>query len=299
MSDLLNQEEHIKKAQEIVSSIGIPSQPEIVMDINREINKPEADLSKISDIVIMDVAMSAKLLKIANSPFFGLKEKVDSIQRALALLGLKNFYNIILATSLRENLGGRGPAIEKFWSHSMAVAAISSHVAKKVSFSSIDQAYTAGLFHDCGVPLLIKKYPDYAEIADYALGVVGTESLKGLSKSIIGIEDDRYNTHHCAIGYLVAKSWHLSPAVTQSILHHHFVNIDIHPDTATKQLSAILLLADYIGGYMLFLGGSSCTVDSETEWAKRNQKVIAELSLSVDDIEDIKEDLTEKLRKQY
>jgi HD-like signal output (HDOD) protein len=297
MSDLLNQEEHIKKAQEIVSGIGIPSQPKIVMDINREINKPEADLSKISDIVSMDVAMSAKLLKIANSPFFGLKEKVDSIQRALALLGLKNFYNIILATSLRENLGGHGSAIEKFWSHSMATATISSQIAQKVGFTSIDQAYIAGLFHDCGVPLLIKKYPNYVEITDYALGVVGTESLKGLLKSIIGIEDERYNTHHCAIGYLVAKSWHLSQAVTQSILHHHYVNIDIHTDATTKQLAAILLLADYIGGYLLFLSGSICTVDPETEWAQRHQKVMDELSLSVNDIEDMKEDLTEKLRK--
>ncbi|RJQ42985.1 MAG: HDOD domain-containing protein [Nitrospiraceae bacterium] len=288
-------EEYIKKAEELVSSIGIPSQPRIVAEINDEIKKPGADLKKISDIIARDVAMSAKLLKIANSPFFGLKEKTDSIQRALSLLGLKNFNNIILSSSLRDALGGHGPAAEKFWNHSMSAATISSQLAGRVGFAAVEQAYIAGLFHDCGIPLLLKKYPDYVQIVDYALGVVGTDSLSGTNRSIIGIEDERYSTHHCAIGFLVAKSWYLSSVVTQAILHHHYVNIDIHTDLNTRKVSAILLVADYISSYLLFLGGSSCTVDSEEDWAKRHQKVLAELSLSVEDIKDLREDFTEKM----
>lgn len=291
---MLVSQEYIKKAEELAKSIGIPTQPQLIIEINQEINNPHTDLRKISDLVSKDVAMSAKLLKIANSPFFGLRENVDSIHRALSLMGLKNFYNIIVATSLRETLGTPGPEIEKFWNHSMVTATISSHLVQKIGFNFSDQAYIAGLFHDCGIPLLMKKHPDYAQVIDYALGVVSTESLKGLSRSIIGIEDERYNTHHCAIGFLIAKSWHLSPVVTQSILHHHYVDIDIHNDLPTKKLAAILLVADYIGSYLLFLGGSSCTVDSEQDWALKHEKVLAELSLSAEDIRDLREDFTER-----
>ncbi len=132
---------------------------------------------------------------------------------------------------------------------------------------------------------------------DYALGVAGSASLSGAIKSIIGIEDERYSTHHCAIGYLVAKSWNLPTAVTTAILHHHYINIDIHEDLTLKKLSATLILADYISSYLLFLGGSSCSVDPEPEWAKSHKKILSELSMSVEDVIELKEDLTDKLSK--
>jgi putative nucleotidyltransferase with HDIG domain len=292
---LLNQEGYVKKAEELISNIGIPTQPQILVNLNKEINKPGADLGDIADIVSRDVALSAKLLKIVNSAFFGLREKVDSIHRALSLLGLKNFNKIILASSLREALGNHGPGTEKFWNHSMTTATISSHIAKKVGFEHEEQAYVAGLFHDCGVPFLMKKFSDYAQIVDYALSVVPSESLSGRSRSIIGIEEERYDTHHCAIGYLVAKSWRLSLTVAKSVWYHHYIHIDIHKDPSTKRLSAILLLADYIAGYILYLSGGHCSVESESEWANMHKKVLSELSLSIDNIKDLKEDLVEKL----
>ncbi len=294
-STLLSQEEYGKKAEELIKSVGIPAQPQIVMDVNEEINNPNVDLRRISELVSKDVAMSAKLLKIINSAFFGLREEVDSIDRALSLLGLRNFNNIILASSLREALGGHDPVIEKFWNHSMATATICSKIARKIAFQSVDQAYIAGLFHDCGIPLLMKKFPDYTQIADYALSVVPTESLVGKSKSIIGIENERFDTHHCAVGYLIAKSWRLSDAVTQSIWYHHYINIDIHKDRYTKTLSAILLLADYISSYLLFFSGGGCSVDPESEWAKMHKKILSELTLNIDSLKDMKEDFIESL----
>lgn len=294
-SQLLDQEEYIKKAEELVNSIGIPSQPSILTDINREINRPGADLTTISDIVSKDVALAAKLLKVANSPFFGLKEKVDSIQRALSLLGLKSFQRIILASAMRESFSGPAPAFEKFWNHSMATASVASHIAGKVEPGLTDQAYIAGLFHDCGIPLLMKKYPEYAQISDYALSVVNTESLSGKTKSIIGIEDERYATHHCAVGYIVAKSWRLSIPVCQSIWYHHYVNIDIHGDVSAKRLTAIMLLADYLSSHLLYLGGGACPVETEQEWARMHKKALFELALSVENVKDLKEDFTEKV----
>jgi HD-like signal output (HDOD) protein len=292
---LLNEEDDVKKAEELISSIGIPSQPSLLLEINKRISGADTGIGDLADLISRDVAMSAKLLKIANSAFFGLREKVDSIQRALSLIGLKNFNRIILATSLRESICGHGGSMEKFWNHSMTVAGASAHIAGRVGFESEEQAYIAGLFHDCGVSMLMKKYPDYHQILDYALGVANSASLSGAQKSIIGIEEERFNTHHCAVGYLITRTWHLPACIVKSVWHHHYVNIDIHTDPVTRRLSAILLLADYIGGHILYLMGSRCAVESEADWAGMHKKAATELAINAESIKDMKDDLVEKL----
>ncbi len=293
--DLLSLEEYSSKAEELVNSIGIPTQPKIIMEVSKEIKNPEADLSTVSNIISKDVAMSAKVLKVVNSAFFGLSEKVDSIDRALSLMGMLNFNKIILASSLKETLGKNYPGIESFWDHSMAVATIASHIAQKTAYESPESAYTAGLFHDCGVPYLLKKYKDYAEVSDFALGVVSSQALSGAMKSIIGIEDERYKTHHCAVGYIVAKSWNLSPHVHQSIWYHHYVHLNVHVAAETKKLSAILILADYIGNHLLYLSGGKCPVEPESEWADVHMDILSELQLQAQDIKDMREDMVDKI----
>lgn len=274
-----------------MGEVGIPSQPQIILDINEKVKKENADFSNIADIVSKDVAMTAKLLKVVNSAFFGVGEKVDSVYRAFSLLGMKNFISIILASALRESLcSNNDPALENFWDHSLATATISMHIAKKIKYDTVDQAYLAGLFHDCGVPLLKKRFPDYTEVADYALGVVNKEAVTEKTPSIISTEDERYATHHCAIGYLIAKSWNVSPVVCHTIWHHHDIDIDIHKEPSVKRLSAILLLADYLASHILYLRGSNCSVDSEQDWASVHYKSLSELEMDVDDISNLKDD---------
>ncbi len=294
-SQLLRLEDYTEKAEELVKSIGIPTQPKVLMDVNKEMNNPDSNLGTVANIINKDVAMSAKLLKVVNSAFFGLSEKVDSIDRALALMGMKNFRKIILASSLRESLGSDYPGIENFWDHSMAVATISSHIAEKIRHESPEAAYTAGLFHDCGVPFLMKKYKDYPELVDFALGVVSSTALSGATKSIIGIEDERYNTHHCAVGYIVAKSWNLPTHVHQSIWYHHFVHLNVHISEEAKKLSAILILADYIGTHILYLGGGKCPAEPESDWAETHPQILAELHMNAEDIKDMREDMLDRI----
>ncbi len=291
MSDLLDVKNYVSTTEELLSYTSIPPQPKIVSDINNEINRPNADLQTVSDFISQDVTMSSRLLKVVNSAFYGLREKVDSVHRALSLIGIKNFKNIILASSLREAYGSKDANFEKFWNHSMSTASIASRIAQKVNFHSPEQAYLAGLFHDCGVPILLKSYKDYADIVDDALSVVPVASLSGNSKSIIGVEHERYKTHHCSVGYLIAKKWNMSEIVCNAIWHHHYVKIDIHSDEVTKKLVAIVILADYMSSLISSIEGGGIAVDPESEWAKMHEKVISELSMNVDSVIDLKEDL--------
>jgi putative nucleotidyltransferase with HDIG domain len=288
MSTLLNRDEYIKVTDEVMGYMSIPTQPKIISEIRQEVNHPNANLERITELVSKDVNMSAKLLKTVNSAFYGLREKVDSIHRAISLIGMKSFNNLIVTAFLQEALGGKGQDIERFWSHSMTAASFASQIARKVGYHSVDQAYLAGLFHDCGVPVLLKTFPEYAEIMDQALSVVPVESLSGRSKSIIGLEHERFRTHHCAIGYLVAKNWKAPDEVLDVIWHHHYVKISIHKDPSTRQLASIILLADYMSSSLMTVAGGAFAVDEESEWAQMHAEVMKELSMNLDNVLDLK-----------
>ena len=152
----------VKETETLLQSIGIPSQPRVIMDINREIDKADPDFRVISNLISRDVAMSAKILKVCNSPFFGLREKADNVDWALNVLGLKNFKNVVFASALRDSMKNRNIGekdFEAFCDHSLFVAKIAQNIVLRLSpeiKSHMDpnHAYMCGLFHDCAIPLL-------------------------------------------------------------------------------------------------------------------------------------------------
>ncbi|MDA8388680.1 MAG: HDOD domain-containing protein, partial [Nitrospiraceae bacterium] len=284
-------------AERLINAIGIPSQPGIVLDINREVSRMCPDMGLISELVEKDVSMSAKVIKIANSPFFSIR-KSNSIAEALLTIGATNFSNIIVSASLRESVdryggnNGNRRLTEKFWRHSSFVAVASRFIAKKIRSPLIEMAYMAGLFHDCSIPLFLKRYPDYAELMDQALWPVPIEALQGACKSIIGIEDERYSTNHCIAGYMIAKAWLLPEKICEAICHHHYIDITIHKDPVVEQLVAILLLAEY-----LIQKNEIATSPSgySHQWAELHQKPLEILGVQSDDFADIEEDLSDIL----
>lgn len=278
---LLLQEDEIRKAETIAGSIGIPVQPVIVLDIQSEINKENPDFGKIAALIARDVSMSARILKVANSPFFS-RGKTDSILHAIQLLGIRNFYAIVLSSALHEVFVRDNPALDKFWRHSQITAAVSGLIARKLKAVPEDRAYVAGLFHDCGVALLIKKFSDYIRMIDYSLYITTLRPVSEKFDLVVGYENDRYNTSHCVIGYVMSKSWKLSDAINNVIMHHHHPNIDIHKDNSTRMLSAVLHLAEFISLFFDFEHQEFAHLYSK--WMDSYKKSIKELGLSADDI---------------
>lgn len=286
-------QEHIEGAQRLISTIGIPSQPRIVLDINKELSKMSPDMRLISELVEKDVSMSAKVMKIANSPFFAMR-KSDSIAQALLTMGMTNFSSIVVSVSLRESVdrysagsNGNRTLMERFWKHSSYVAVASRFIAKKIRSPLTEMAYMAGLFHDCAIPLFIKRYPDYAELMDQALWTVPIEALQGARKSIIGVEDEKYSTNHCIAGYMIAKAWLLPEKTCEAICHHHFIDTTIHKDPVIEQLVAILLLSEYlIQNFETGLSGD------RRKWAALHRNPLEVLGIQSDDFADIEEDLS-------
>jgi HD-like signal output (HDOD) protein len=209
-------------AQSILKTINIPTQPQAVMELMNLINDQDVDIKQVAEIVKKDPSLTGKVLKIANSPLFGLRCPVDSISNAISVMGFHTFKQVVLTSALRDVFKQKpSPLCEMFWSHSEMTARCCEILARKLRPSLARSAYLAGLFHDCAIPVLQKRFPDYGRLI-----------FKGMyyQTNILTTEDQLYSTNHCTIGYLFTRSWHLPEVVRYAILRHH----DGEPPTSNE-----------------------------------------------------------------
>ena len=150
-------------AENILKSIRIPPCPEVVVALMEEARQPEVDFAKLVKLISGDVGLAASMLKTANSPFFALRRKADSVQQAVSVLGLKNLMQIVRGSTLQNTLGGDKITMERFWDRSNFTAVVNSHIAAQLHGISREDAYTLCLFHDCGIPIMMQKFSDYKE----------------------------------------------------------------------------------------------------------------------------------------
>ncbi|MCK5077045.1 MAG: HDOD domain-containing protein, partial [Calditrichia bacterium] len=211
-ANINSQEMQLKEAQKVVDSVGIPSQPKIVLDIFDLMDKSDSNFKDIAELISKDVSLSAKIIKIANSPFFSPSTPIESIKHALSFLGLENFYQLILSSALQKAMNdhtSQTSNIGIFWSHSMDIAGICKLIVEKFQLEVGDTltshyAYLSGLFHDCAIPLLMKRFENYNK-------VVGLPIQN--NPLITNDEGIYFYTNHSVAGYLVAKSWRLPKQV--------------------------------------------------------------------------------------
>jgi HD-like signal output (HDOD) protein len=213
MSLIQNEEDPLlAKTLELMKSVEIPSCPRIVMQVNEEMKNPNVNLMPLAVIISKDVGLSARLLKIANSALFGSRSPVDSLDQALTRLGIRNFRNAVMAGCLRQALGEHSGVMDRFWAHSETVAMLSQKIAYALCPTTAEAAYTVGLFHDCGIPIMLKKFPGYQA---HVKGALGFEA------DVVAAEEAAYETHHGAVGALLCRTWNLPTASCRAIRDHH------------------------------------------------------------------------------
>ena len=198
-----------------IRQIGIPPRPQILERISAEMQRDEPDLRALAKIISADVSISGSLLKIVNSPFYGMRQKVRTVQDAISLLGLATTGATIAGIVLRHVLPPM-PKLERFWDASARIAQISGWLAQELGVQDgvrPEYAYTFSLFRDCGIPIMMRKFPDYFD----TLALANAEA----ERSVTEIEDHRHPTNHAVIGSLLGQSWWLAEDTCQAIRHHH------------------------------------------------------------------------------
>ncbi|RMF14411.1 MAG: HDOD domain-containing protein [Gammaproteobacteria bacterium] len=271
----------------ILQGIKIPPQPQILVDLQMEQIMPDPDLGRIAELISQDVGLSGTILKFVNSPLFGLSNKITSIQQAVSLLGLKSVINIVNGIAIKGEMTDETiVALTRFWDTATDIANIALNVARKVGYHSPDEAYTLGLFHNCGIPLMMSRYPDYSDVmeASYA------EPEKD---AILDVENRHYKTNHAVIGYYTAKSWNLPGHICKVIADHHRAEPYLDPGSAARPdertLMSLLKLAEHICGNFHILGGQT----EDYEWAQVGHLALDYLGLTDVDVDDLRIAFTE------
>ncbi len=196
-----------------IRDIGIPPCPVILEQINAEMRRDEPDLKRLARIIGSDVGLSAGLITITNSPYFGLRTRVRSINEALMILGLSVASRAVAGLVLRK-IFPPTPHLERFWTDSARIARISGWLAQQMPTKvRAEDAYTFGLFRDCGIPILLKRFSHYPEVIDTA----NAEA----QASFTAIEDRLCAINHAAVGGLLAQAWWLPDDICLAIRHHH------------------------------------------------------------------------------
>ena len=198
-----------------VRDIGIPPRPAILDSINFEMHKDEPDMLHLSRLISSDVALAAGLIATANSPYFGFRRRVRSVRETLMMLGLDVASRAVAGLVLRK-LFPATLILERFWDASACIARLSGWLTQHPEHGiriRADDAYTFGLFRDCGIPVMMKRFPHYQDVLKTA------NEAKELDFTTV--EEKHCPTNHVVIGYLLAQSWRLPDETCLAIRHHH------------------------------------------------------------------------------
>jgi HD-like signal output (HDOD) protein len=196
----------------------LPSVPSIYQEVMQELSSHNASIHKLGEIISKDVGMTAKILQLANSAFFGLYQHVSNIERALTLLGFDTVAALVLTMqifSTHTNLSVPGFSIRALWSHSMTTASVARAIAVKESQerSGIQDAFMGGMLHDVGKLVLAANLSDSYRRVMTLVGDMECPLWKA--------EQEVFGTSHAEVGAYLMGLWGLPDPVVEAIAFHH------------------------------------------------------------------------------
>lgn len=205
-------DETLISAEHLVDKIEIPPQPKLLIAINKEAKKKDCNFTTIADLICTDISVASEVIKTANSPVFGKRRAIGSIQQAISLLGLARTIALVRDVSLKQCLS-QGLNLDTFWQESFKTANACALIANKTGIVNAEEAYTFGLFHNAGIPLLSMNYKNY-------LKDIGKTSLDS-GPNAIQLEDKHYKLNHAIVGYYLCSKWLLPEHLCKAVYFHH------------------------------------------------------------------------------
>jgi len=265
----------------IAKELDLPPCPSILARFTEEARAPQPDLRKLAALIASDIGLSAITLKTVNSPFYGLAQKATSVQQALALLGLRASANLVSGLLLlRAFPAASGSGMERFWAHSIRVARLAGAIALHLKDVDPDEAHTYVLFRDCGMLVMLRKFPQYADIMAQGDRIPGAQLTR--------VEDARFKFNHARVAYALARSWCLPEPLCGTIFYHHeFAPTVIGSpgvEPPKRNLLAFGLLAEQIA--MLHMNRGLCP-----DWIGAERFVLETLDIEPDAIVALAQDL--------
>jgi len=205
--------------RELIARIGqLPAVPELYREISQLLESERGSVDQLGAVIEKDMAMTAMILKLANSAFFSLRNPVASATEAVSFLGIDLLKGLVLAHGLFGQVGAfRIPAftIQHLWQHSLAVAAASRRIAEAedLGLSRANECFTAGLLHDIGILILASRFPE-----DYAKALETSQRSGG---DLEASEFHVFGATHAEVGAFLLALWGIPEPVVQAAAFHH------------------------------------------------------------------------------
>jgi len=268
--------------EQSIKGIDIPPRPLIIDRVRAAMNEEVPNFKRVGELISADVSLAAGLIKTANSPYFGCQSRARSINEALLMLGLDVTCRAIAAISLRQAFPNSAH-YERFWDASAKIAVLSGWLARRLKRPRLraDDAYTYGLFRDCGIVILLRRFPEYK----MTLHRTNNEAVL----SFTALEQRELPTDHAVIGCLLAQSWWLPDEICQAIRHHHELASIATADSAVPLASRYLIAIGQTAEHLLQqVSGASHTA----EWPKLGAACLRLLDLKDENLPELYEEAT-------
>lgn len=223
---------------DIVRKIGsLPPLPSIALKLINLLNNPDTKVADLIEIISKDQALTADILKIVNSPFYGLRSEIVSIKQAINYLGFLNLKSLLLALNTKKFIQSGDLKDIILWKHSLATGIFTKHLGEKLKIYNPEELFVAGLLHDIGKTVMRRKISHvYDQIIDevYSTG----KTFEEVEKPILGFT-------HSDVGMLLVQEWNFGERMKNIIYFHH------HPELAENysQETAVVYLGDQLSNY--------------------------------------------------
>jgi len=259
--------------------VRLPSPPAVALKILNAVQSDENCFDDLANIIIADPALTARILKIANSSLYGLSKKVDSLAQATALIGTQTLKNIALSfvfVNKFQEIDITGFNLDYFWRRSITAAVAAEIISEKIGYRNTD-IFVSALFKDIGVLILfLSDSAAYTEVID-------NKRVNG--KKTWEAEKEQFGFSHPEVSSHLLESWNLSDSIHGPILWHHSSN----PDAAFKDAAQVLYFADKISA--MYHGTKSNTKSTEV-----HEGFADKYDLSNESIDEIIDSIGEKAR---
>ena len=228
----------------------LPTLPRTVLQITELINNPRSSASDLASVIADDQVLTARLLKLVNSAFYGFPQQISTVTRAVVLIGFDAIRNLLLTTSVFDLFAGKKAGsqakLEKFWDHSMACAVGAKVIASHLRYEKVEELFVAGLLHDIGKIIEMIYLPDeFAKVE----ALVAKENIL-----MVQAEARRLAYTHADIGRLLAERWNLPSNLVNAISYHHN---PVQADENSREASIVHLADIFARALNVGSGGDS------------------------------------------
>ncbi len=272
----------------LISSIdNLPTPPVVFSRINESISNPNSSAYQIASIISEDPAMSAKILRLSNSAFYGVRNEITSVKQAIITIGLEAIRSLVLSTSVFDAFKTNpefAQQQDQFWRHSLAVASACRVIARRVSADWIqdtDKVFSAGMLHDIGKLVLLAYFPNEWENIK--------KQIKGSQAKPIEVEKQILGYTHSDLGAALAERWNLPEVLQDAIAFHH--------NPLESPLKDSLAPSIYCGNFLSDMLLEEELDPDEIEFDEETTEVFAFLKFGQDSIKALKTGLIEEYAK--